>query len=138
MKQAFFSFFVIIISMFIIDGCWLFLMHKRFYTPYIGHLFKDSMEIFPAIIFYILFAIALNVLVVLPALKNQIGYLQLLPLAALFGMVTYGTYDLTNQVTLKNWPWIVTLVDITWGSCLTTLLSFISTFITRYFFNLNS
>lgn len=33
-------------------------------------------------------------------------------LGLLFGMVTYGTYDLTNQVTLKNWPWIVTVVDI--------------------------
>jgi len=70
------------------------------------------MVILPAVIFYILYGIALNIFVVLPALKNNTGYLELLLLGLLFGMVTYGTYDLTNQVTLKNWPWTVTVIDI--------------------------
>lgn len=133
MKSTFFSFFVIIISMILIDGLWLALMLKRFYVPNIGHLLSDSMAIWPAIIFYILYGIALNVFVVLPALKNNTGYFDLLLLGLLFGMVTYGTYDLTNQVTLKNWPWTVTLVDISWGSCLTATVSLISTYLTRYF-----
>ncbi|MDP1881011.1 MAG: DUF2177 family protein, partial [Parachlamydiaceae bacterium] len=115
--MAFFSFFIIMISMILIDGLWLMLMLKRLYVPNIGHLLSNSMEIWPAVIFYILFGIALNVFVVLPALKNNTGYLEILLLGLLFGMVTYGTYDLTNQVTLKNWPWVVTIVDITWGSC---------------------
>ena len=38
---------------------------------------------------------------------------------ALFGLVAYATYDLTNQATVKNWPMIVTLVDLAWGSFLT-------------------
>lgn len=133
MKVAFFSFFIIMISMILIDGVWLFLMHKRLYAPNIGHLLSDSMYIWPAVIFYILFGIALNVFVVLPALKNNTGYLELLLLGLLFGMVSYGTYDLTNQATLKNWPWIVTIVDIVWGSCLAAGVSLISTFVTRYF-----
>jgi len=121
------------ISMLIIDGIWLTLMLKRLYIPNIGHLLSDSMSLWPALIFYILYGIALNVFVVLPALKNNTGYLELLLLGLLFGMVTYGTYDLTNQATLKNWPWIVTLVDIAWGSCLAAALSLISTYVTRYF-----
>jgi hypothetical protein len=32
--------------------------------------------------------------------------------------VTYGTYDLTNQATAKNWPRIVTVVDMAWGTVL--------------------
>lgn len=66
-------------------------------------------------------------------LRPYTGYLEVLFLGLLFGMVTYGTYDLTNQVTLKNWPWIVTVIDIAWGSCLVGAVSLISTFVTRYF-----
>ena len=133
MKVAFFSFFIIMISMILVDGLWLVLMLKRLYVPNIGHLLNDSMSIWPAVIFYILYGIGLNVFVVSPALKNNTGYLELLLLGLLFGMVTYGTYDLTNQVTLKNWPWIVTVVDIAWGSCLAAVVTLISTFMTRYF-----
>ena len=133
MKVAFFSFLSIMISMILIDGLWLFLIFKRLYAPNIGHLLTDSMSIWPAVIFYILYAFALNVFVVLPSLKNNAGYLELLLLGLLFGMVTYGTYDLTNQLTLKNWPWIVTVVDIAWGSCLAAVVTLISTFTTRYF-----
>ena len=31
--------------------------------------------------------------------------------------VAYATYDLTNQATLKDWPWPVTLADLRWGTC---------------------
>jgi uncharacterized membrane protein len=133
MKLAFFSFFIILISMILIDGLWLTLMLKRFYVPNIGHLLNDIPAIWPAIIFYILYGIALNVFVVLPALNSNTGYLELVLRGLLFGMVTYGTYDLTNQVTLKNWPWIVTVIDIAWGSCLAGAVSLISTFVTRNF-----
>lgn len=128
-----FSFFIIMISMIFLDGLWLGIMFPRFYAHNIGHLLTESMAILPAVIFYILFAIALNIFVVTPALKNNTGYFDLLWLGLLFGMVTYGTYDLTNQATLKNWPWTVTLVDIAWGGCLTAAVSLISTFLTRYF-----
>ena len=131
--MIFFSFFIIMISMVFIDGLWLGIMLKRFYAPHIGHLLNDMIAIWPAVIFYVLFGIALNVFVVLPALKNNTGYLDLFLLGFLFGMVTYGTYDLTNQVTIRNWPWIVTVVDIAWGSCLVGVVSLISTFATRYF-----
>ena len=128
-----FSFFTIVISMVLIDGLWLTLMLNRFYAPNIGHLMSDTVAIWPAAIFYILYGIALNVFVVLPALKNNTGYFELLLLGLLFGMVTYGTYDLTNQVTLKNWPWIVTIVDIAWGGFITGTVSLVSTIMTRYF-----
>jgi len=38
---------------------------------------------------------------------------------ALFGLVAYATYDLTNQATLQNWPWLVTAIDLCWGTFLT-------------------
>ena len=133
-KVVFFSFVIILISMIFIDGIWLALMLKRLYVPTIGHLLSDSMKISPAIFFYILYAFALNVFVCCLSLKNNTGFVDLLLLGFLFGMVTYGTYDLTNQATLKNWPWMLTAIDIAWGSFLTALVSLISTYSTRYFF----
>lgn len=117
--------------MILIDGLWLAFMLKRFYVPHIGHLLSESIAVLPGILFYVIYGIALNVFVVLPALRNNTGYFDLLLLGLLFGMVTYGTYDLTNQVTLRNWPWVVTVVDIAWGSSLAAMVSVLTTFLTR-------
>ena len=131
MKIAIISFIAIILSMVIIDGIWLGLMFKRFYLPNMNHLIADSPKFVPAVLFYIIFAIGLTFFVILPAIDKGSGYLNVLAIGMLFGLVTYSTYDLTNHATLKNWPWIVSVVDMAWGSCLTGAVSLISTFISR-------
>jgi uncharacterized membrane protein len=35
---------------------------------------------------------------------------------ALYGLVVYGTYDLTNYSLVKDWPLTITLVDMAWGT----------------------
>ena len=42
---------------------------------------------------------------------------------AVFGLTAYGTYDLTNQATLRDWPTIVTIIDLAWGSTLTAVVA---------------
>jgi Predicted membrane protein (DUF2177) len=37
-------------------------------------------------------------------------------LRALFGLVVYGVYDFTNYSTLRQWPFVVTLADVAWGT----------------------
>lgn len=39
---------------------------------------------------------------------------------ALFGFVAYATYDLTNLATLKNWPLAISVVDLLWGTLVTS------------------
>jgi hypothetical protein len=51
------------------------------------------------------------------------GWAETLGMAALLGLVAYGTYDLTNLATVKAWPWIVTLVDMAWGTVLATAVA---------------
>jgi uncharacterized membrane protein len=34
----------------------------------------------------------------------------------LFGALAYGTYDLTNYATLRNWNLQITLLDIVYGA----------------------
>jgi uncharacterized membrane protein len=67
----------------------------------------------------------LLIFVVLPALEAD-SWRKLLFLGALFGLITYATYDLTNMATVRNWPAIVTLVDMIWGVVLSTAVSSIT------------
>jgi uncharacterized membrane protein len=46
-------------------------------------------------------------------------------LGAFFGLVSYATYDLTNLATIKDWPLIVTIVDLLWGAILSGILSYL-------------
>lgn len=136
MKETLFSFFILAFSMFIIDGLWLGGMYERFYAPAIQHLLGDSVKIIPVLILYLLYTFALNIFVVIPALNNHQDSLQLFLTGMLFGLTAYGAYDLTNQATLKNWPWSFTLIDMAWGSFLTGLISLIAVSVTRYFYPL--
>ena len=35
-----------------------------------------------------------------------------------FGLITYATYDLTNLATLRDWPVVITVIDLAWGTVL--------------------
>jgi uncharacterized membrane protein len=108
-----------------IDMVWLGLVANTFYHQQVGHLMAASPNWVAAILFYFLFIIGMLVFVVLPGLeKNSLK--TMLPRAALFGLITYCTYDLTNLATLKDWPVLVTMVDIIWGTVLSVLVSSIS------------
>jgi uncharacterized membrane protein len=133
MKIFFISYFVAATAMLIIDLIWLTIMMKPFYQKYIGHLLSSTPNIVPAIIFYIIFIFGLTFLVIIPALTGNFSYLKLFMYGALFGLVAYGTYDLTNHATMKNWPAIVTIVDLIWGSLLTGTVSIITKFVIRFF-----
>lgn len=133
MKIFFVSYFIAAFAMIIIDFIWLTLMMKPFYQKQIGHLMTNTPAMFPVILFYVIFILGLIVLIISPALTGNYSYLKLFLYGALFGLVAYGTYDLTNQATLKNWPAIVTIVDLIWGTLLTGTVSIITKFIIKFF-----
>lgn len=113
-----------------IDLLWLGVMNSRFYKIQLAGLMSDKINWLPAILFYILFIIGLLLLVVLPAIDRG-SWIRAMLLGGLFGMVAYATYDLSNLATIKNWPVIVTIVDIIWGTVLSAILALISYFIAR-------
>lgn len=116
------SFVVGLLAMLIIDGVWLLLIAKNFYRSNLGHLLSDQPNLLAAAIFYVVFIIGITVFVVLPGIDAG-EMLSVAIRGALFGLVTYATYDLTNQATLRDWPVIVTVVDLAWGSFLTATVS---------------
>ena len=110
---------------FVIDMVWLVLVAKKFYQEQIGFLMKPDINWFAAIIFYLLFIAGLVIFVISPAVEKH-SWVHALIFGALFGLITYATYDLTNLATLKDWPLLVTVVDLIWGTVLASSISIIT------------
>ena len=118
--------FLVTLPLFIAgDIIWIGRIAKTFYHTQIGFLLKEQVDWRAAIVFYLLFSLGLVVFVTLPALRNH-SWVEALVKGAFFGLITYATYDLTNQATVKNWPYLVTVVDLTWGTFLSMSVSLIS------------
>jgi uncharacterized membrane protein len=113
---------------FAIDMVWLGLVAKNFYRNQIGFLMTPNINWVAAILFYLLFIVGLVLFVITPAVEKG-SWLHALLFGALFGLITYATYDLTNLATLKDWPLWVTIVDMAWGATLGALVSVITYFI---------
>lgn len=119
MKQIIVAFFTALTVMLVLDAVWLGFMVKRFYAPRIGHLMADSVSIPPAVFFYAIYIAGLCYLAVLPAVGRGSGAPGAFLAGFVYGAVTYGTYDLTNQATLRDWPLSLTLADMAWGAMMT-------------------
>jgi uncharacterized membrane protein len=100
-----------------VDAVWLGTMSSRLYRPTLGEILLSQFSLAPALFFYLLYPVGLNIFAISPALKA--GSLQTAVMfGALFGLFTYGTYDLTNQATVRNWTTQLTLIDMAWGTVL--------------------
>ncbi len=116
------QFFVAFITFLIIDGAWLALIAKNFYARHLGYLMAKTPNLAAAGIFYVIYIITLVILIIAPALQK--GSLSAAILTgALFGFCAYATYDLTNLATIKDWPLIITIVDLIWGTFVTAAVS---------------
>jgi uncharacterized membrane protein len=104
----------------VLDAAWLTTMADRLYRPALGRLLLDRFELAPAALFYALYVIGIVVFAVAPGLASG-RWTTSLGLGALLGLIAYATYDLTNQATLRDWPWRVTLADLGWGTLVTAV-----------------
>ena len=102
---------------FAIDMLWLGLIAKAFYRDQLGALMRPDVNWTAAVVFYLIFLVGLVVFVIAPAVDAG-SWSQAVLRGALFGLITYATYDLTNLATLRDWPLSVTLVDMVWGMVL--------------------
>lgn len=109
----------------IIDGIWLSFVANKLYRSQLGSLLLDKPNLPAAILFYLVFLVGLVVFVINPAVSSN-DWKVALGLGALFGFVTYATYDLTNLATLKGYPLTITVVDLLWGTILTASVSVIA------------
>ncbi len=116
----------------LVDLVWLLFISKNLYQAKIGHLMADKVNFAAAGLFYLLFIAALVFFVINPATAKS-SILYALGAGAFFGLVTYATYDLTNLATLKGWPISLTVIDLLWGSFVTSTTCALTTWISGKF-----
>lgn len=102
-----------------LDAVWLRLAGDVFYRRLLGPLLAPAPVVWAAVAFYVLYAAGVAVFVLRPALAASPRRTGGLIAGAFFGLVSYGTYDLTAQAVLYHWPPLVTVIDMLWGALLT-------------------
>ena len=107
-----------VVAFLAIDAVWLSTMTSRFYQPRLGHLMTAQPKLGVAAAFYLLYVVGVVALAVIPGLREG-SLLAAVWRGAVFGLVAYATYDLTNLATLRDWPVDLTVVDLVWGTTLT-------------------
>ena len=113
---------VTVVVFFLVDIIWLGFISKNLYKNYLGHLMAPKVNWGAALVFYLMFIAGLIFFVIDPAIaKENIMYAILA--GGFFGLITYGTYDLTNLATLKDWPLNITIIDLVWGTFLNAATS---------------
>lgn len=118
MKHALIAYAGTFATLLVLDAIWLGLMARTFYRDQLGDLMLPQPNLAIAAIFYVFFAMAVVLLAVLPAVTaGSLG--TALVYGLVLGLAAYGTYDITNLATLKNWPVMVTVVDLVWGGFVT-------------------
>jgi len=110
---------------FAIDMLWLGVIARNFYRQKLGFILSPEVNWTAAIIFYLLYIGGILYFAVIPAMKEH-NWQTALMQGAVLGLLCYATYDLTNMATIKNWPLVIVVVDIIWGTILTGSCAFIS------------
>jgi uncharacterized membrane protein len=123
--------YVIVFSVFLaIDATWLMTAGRTFYVTEIGALLRPQPNLAVAFAFYALYALGLLVFVIEPNVAKATIWPAVVT-GALFGLVAYATYDMTNLATLKGFTWRVAAIDMLWGTFLSGSVTLISLLIIR-------
>ena len=128
MRRYLVRYLTVAVIFLILDSIWLSLTHDVVYTQHLGGIMLDSFRPIPAALFYLLYVAGVVFFALEPA--------DSVPTAAgrgfFFGLVAYGTYDLTNAATVTLWSNFVTVVDMSWGAVATAIASAIAFALTRH------
>ena len=131
-KSTLIGFLIVAVIFLVIDIIWLSFAVKTVYKPQIGHLLLEKPIYWAAILFYVLYCFGLTIIIIRPALTEGLVF-QAFINGLIFGAVAYGTYNLTNMATVKNWSSIVVFIDITWGGLLSGFSAAATVYIMKIF-----
>ena len=73
-----------------------------------------------AALFYLIYVLGMATVVIQPCIDSG-NIFKTIYTGFIFGLVAYGTYNLTNMAVLKGWSPTVTFVDMFWGGSLTAV-----------------
>jgi uncharacterized membrane protein len=101
----------------LLDSVWLGAVAREIYVEAIGHLMAAEPHLPAVVLFYLLFPLLLAWFAFVEAPDRDSAWSVALR-GALFGLATYGTYELTNWATLRDWPATLVVIDVAWGTVL--------------------
>lgn len=101
-----------------IDSLGIKLLIRPVFERHVGPLLADPLRLGPVAVFYLAYVAGLLWFVSLPALRAG-APLQALAGGMVLGLLCYGTYEMTNYATLRDWSMQQVLVDGLWGMALT-------------------
>ena len=122
---------ICIVTFFALDLTWLSIATKRIYQPMLGDLLAKQPKLGVAAAFYLLYVAGVVALAVVPGL-GQGSVVAALWRGALFGLLAYATYDLTNLSTIRDWPWRLSAIDMAWGTVVSSLVTVVGYFAGRW------
>ncbi|HYF29404.1 MAG TPA: DUF2177 family protein [Candidatus Paceibacterota bacterium] len=115
MKNTLVLALLIVPTLIILDLLWIGLIAQGIYQDQIGYLLATEVTWWAALLFYVIYGVALAHFVVLPAIK--LGDMRrALYNGLLFGLAAFATYDLTNLATVRDWPVALTFIDMVYGT----------------------
>ncbi len=115
-------YFLTLLTFLALDSVWLGYISPAFYDRYIGHLLAEQPNFIAAGLFYLIFMFGLVYFAVAPgaeARSVRTGALR----GAIYGLATYATFDLTSNAVFRDWPALVTVIDLIWGTALSSATS---------------
>jgi uncharacterized membrane protein len=101
-----------------LDALWLGVLAAPLYERTIGPLLRPQPNLLAAALFYAVYLVGVNELVV-HAVPGASRSGRVAARGALLGLVAYSTFDLTALAALSGWSVLLTAVDIAWGTLLT-------------------
>jgi len=119
------TYVITLLIFFAIDLVWLGVVAKNFYRQHIGHLMSPDVNWTAAVLFYAVYIAGIVFFAIKPAFEGGSAG-RALAYGAALGFIAYATYDLTNQATMRDWPVVVTVADLAWGTVLTATVAFLS------------
>ena len=125
------AWFAALVALLALDAVWLGLVFGPYFSAQVGAVALDAPRWLPAAAFYLLYAVGVTAFVVLPSLDR--GWRHAAARGALFGLVAYSTYDLTNLATLKAWTPALALIDMVWGTFATAVAAAVAAWAARRF-----
>jgi len=108
----------VLVALAALDALWLGIVARDLYRREIGGLMRESFRLGPALLFYLLYPLAITHLALL---HRPAGALEAMLRAAVLGLAAYGAYNLTNLAIVRNWPFELSMVDWAWGGVVSAL-----------------
>jgi len=120
-----------------LDAVWLGVLMSEFYKGELGSLARrqgDALNPIWWAVVAVYMILPLGIIwFVLPRVSDASPLLSAALWGFVFGVITYGIYDLTNYATLDQWSLRYVAVDIAWGGTICALATITVSKLDRWF-----